>query len=126
MRAYEKRYGVDRASAVQELQRLGRVNPQDAKNMLDQLKRSERRKRRSKSSEKADPRGVYGVDFDDHHAFIAGRTEAGFAFGVTWEERERLDALEAELPVLSKPPSPERRRDGESTSSLDLDDDVPF
>lgn len=94
VRAYEKRYGVDRASAVQELQRLGRVNPQDAKNMLDQLERSERRKRRSKSSEKADPRGVYGVDFDDHHAFIAGRTEAGFAFGVTWEDQERLDALE--------------------------------
>jgi hypothetical protein len=36
-----------------------------------------------------DPQSAgYGVDWDENFAFIAGRTEAGFPYGVTWEEVE--------------------------------------
>ncbi len=30
-------------------------------------------------------------DSDEHHAFIAGYTAAGFAYGVTWDELENPD-----------------------------------
>jgi hypothetical protein len=37
----------------------------------------------------ADPQSVgYGVDWDENFAYIAGRTEAGFPYGITWEELE--------------------------------------
>jgi hypothetical protein len=37
----------------------------------------------------ADPQPVgYGVDWDETFAYIAGRTEAGFPYGITWGELE--------------------------------------
>jgi hypothetical protein len=48
------------------------------------------------------------VDWDENFAYIAGRTEAGFPYGVTWEE------LEAEATA-------ERRR-----TSLSSDEDDEF
>ena len=33
----------------------------------------------------------YGVDYDDHHAFIAGHTSGGAAYGITWEEAKNMD-----------------------------------
>ncbi len=32
------------------------------------------------------PRGTYGIDYDDHFSFVAGHTEGGAAFGITWEQ----------------------------------------
>jgi hypothetical protein len=41
----------------------------------------------------------YGVDWDENFAHIAGRTEAGFPYGVTWEEVES-EAIDQEQPSL--------------------------
>jgi hypothetical protein len=42
-------------------------------------------------------------------AYIAGYTEGGFAYGVTWEEWEQLEqesSTSSELEIESKPPGP--------------------
>lgn len=33
----------------------------------------------------------YGIQWDDDYAMIAGRTSAGFAYGLTWEEYEAME-----------------------------------
>ena len=45
----------------------------------------ERRKARQKETEES------SSDQDESFSYVAGYTEAGFAFGVTWEEWERLN-----------------------------------
>jgi hypothetical protein len=42
-------------------------------------------------------------------AYIAGYTEGGFAYGVTWEEWEQLEqesSTSSELEIERKPPGP--------------------
>lgn len=86
MRRYAKWYGVDRLCAAAELQLLGAPVPPD-------LVAAPRAKaRRHSAASKGPARGRrpldngYGTEWDETFAFIAGRTEAGFAFGTTWEE----------------------------------------
>ena len=40
------------------------------------------------------------LEQDETFAYIAGYTEAGFAYGVTWEEWERLDYENSNHPDL--------------------------
>jgi|GEM_PF-220393 len=42
----------------------------------------------------------WGVDYDDHFAFIAGYTAGGVPFGTTWEEHYALENAEADLRSL--------------------------
>lgn len=50
----------------------------------------------------ADPKPIgYGVDWDENFAYIAGRTEAGFPYGITWEELE-AEAIGQERQSSSK------------------------
>lgn len=55
------------------------------------------------------------MESDETFAYIAGYTEGGAAFGVTWEEWERIERSEGgapiEQPVPRKAPEP---RDDES------------
>lgn len=44
--------------------------------------------------------GVYGLDYDDHFAYIAGFTSWGFAYGITWEE---WNAVETDAPSVESP-----------------------
>jgi hypothetical protein len=49
------------------------------------------------------------LDEDETFAFIAGYTEGGFAYGVTWEEWEQLEqesSTSSELEIERKPPGP--------------------
>jgi hypothetical protein len=41
------------------------------------------------------------VDWDENFAYIAGRTEAGFPYGVTWEELEAEATAERRRTSLS-------------------------
>jgi len=84
VRSYAKWFGVDLLCAVKELSLLGvSVDPQ----YVAQLKTTfaARRTRGPKTVEQTQSTG-YGVDWDDNFAYIAGRTEGGFPYGVTWEE----------------------------------------
>jgi hypothetical protein len=47
------------------------------------------------------------LDQDETFAYIAGYTEGGFAYGVTWEEWEQLEqesSTSSELEIERKPP----------------------
>lgn len=87
VRSYAKWFGVDLLCAVKELSLCGvAVDPA----YVAQLKTTfaSRSSRRPKQPV-ADPQSVgYGVDWDENFAYIAGRTAAGFPYGITWEELE--------------------------------------
>jgi hypothetical protein len=87
VRSYAKWFGVDLLCAVKELSLCGvAVDPA----YIAQLKTTlaPRSSRRAKQPA-AGPQPVgYGVDWDENFAYIAGRTEAGFPYGITWEEVE--------------------------------------
>ena len=87
VRRYANWFGVDLLCAVKELYLCG-VTLDPA--YVAQLKPTfaSRSSRRPKQPV-ADPLSVgYGVDWDENFAYIAGRTEAGFPYGITWEELE--------------------------------------
>ncbi len=87
VRSYAKWFGVDLLCAVKELSLCGvSVDPA----YVTQLETTfaSRSSRRPKQPV-AEPQSVgYGVDWDENFAYIAGRTEAGFPYGITWEELE--------------------------------------
>ena len=87
VRSYANWFGVDLLCAVKELSLCGvAVDPA----YVAQFKTTfaSRSSRRPKQPV-AEPQSVgYGVDWDENFAYIAGRTEAGFPYGITWEELE--------------------------------------
>jgi len=115
-RSYRKRFGVDWACAIAELSALG--IPFDAK-WREQLARTLEGARQAKARRKAEketamPRTEF-PESDETFAFIAGYTEGGAAFGVTWEEWERIERR------ASMEPPPKGRRG----SACD-DESLPF
>ena len=49
------------------------------------------------------------LDQDDTFAYIAGHTDGGFAYGITWEEWEQFEQVSSnssELEIGKKPPGP--------------------
>lgn len=90
--SYRKRYGVDWVCAIAELSTLGIVF--DAK-WREQLSRRLNESRRAKARRGACKAAAVDRDAfsaeDETFAFIAGCTEGGAPFGVTWEEVARLE-----------------------------------
>ena len=99
VRSYAKWFGVDLLCAVNELSLCGvAVDPAYVAQLKTTL--ASRSSRRAKPPA-ADPKPTgYGVDWDENFAFIAGRTAAGFPYGITWEE------VEAEAIGQERPTSP--------------------
>ena len=84
---YAKWFGVDLFCAVKELSLCG-VTLDPA--YVAQLKRTASQSRHRRKQPAAEPQSsAYGVDGDENFAYIAGRTAAGFPYGVTWEELDR-------------------------------------
>ncbi len=87
---YRKHFGVDWVCAFKELELLGvRIDPGFKSRILrsaegDIAARRRRKARREETYEEL-------PDQDEHYAYIAGYTAWGFAYGVTWEEWERLN-----------------------------------
>lgn len=84
VRSYAKWFAVDLLCATKELSLLGvAVDPA----YVAQLEKTfaSRRTQAKPPVQKSPPLG-YGVDWDENFAYIAGRTEAGFPYGVTWKE----------------------------------------
>jgi hypothetical protein len=89
MRGYGKWFGVSEVCAIVELRMLG-VDLPDAR--LEQARRDEqaRAAHRARRKEKhASARTA--VKWNDEFAFIAGYTEGGAPYGITWDEWEGLD-----------------------------------
>ena len=93
--SYRKWYGVDWPCAIQELTQLGVVF--DPK-WVAQLTRSLDGARRARATQRAARTSQSDADFpedsDERFAYTAGYTPNGLPFGVTWEEWEKLKALE--------------------------------
>lgn len=147
VRSYAKWFRVDRATALHDLQLLGvDIDPRYLQSVLaDKRQRAKLEKLSATDLQQSTPLELYGVDYDENFAFIAGETEAGFPFGVSWEEQKRFDAIGELLPMSAAydPPEAQRERtptdwDGEdgpvgwdeedeASSRADLlDDDLPF
>lgn len=94
VKGYRKWYGVTTACAIIELRQLGaRIDEQ----RLIQARRTEEstaRQRAKKKQERAEKRVAEEatlVESDENFAYIAGYTNWGFPYGVTWEELEAED-----------------------------------
>jgi hypothetical protein len=86
---YRRHFAVDWVCAFRELEMLGvkidsAYKDQILKSVEGHNAARERRKARQKETEES------SFDQDETFAYVAGYTEAGFAYGVTWEEWERL------------------------------------
>ena len=92
-KSYRKRYGVDWPCALTELQALG-VRLDQA--WVEQLKRTlaghiqqrAQRQAEQRQREQATP----FAESNEHFAYVAGHTEGGAPFGVTWEEWRESNA----------------------------------
>ena len=90
VRGYRKWFGVSEVCAVVELRMLG-VDIPDAR--LEQARRDEQARATHRARRKEQHAGRPSFpDPDDEFAFIAGYTEGGAPYGITWAEWEGLDA----------------------------------
>lgn len=87
---YRKHFALDWSCAFRELEMLGvRIDAAYKDQILKSVEGhiAARRRRKSRRGETNE----YCFEQDETFAYIAGYTEAGFAYGITWEEWGRLD-----------------------------------
>ncbi len=86
MRGYSRWYGVDRLTAVLELQKLGVPNLQEREQQCrkEAEHRAQANARRKAQREQENEEPLFYED--DTFAYIAGHTSGGAPFGVTHEE----------------------------------------
>jgi hypothetical protein len=87
-KSYRKRYGVDWPCAIHELALLGvSIDPGWVEQLNRSLDGNRRARARRNAARNLNPNS-FGGDSDDSFAYIAGYTENGIPFGVTWDEIE--------------------------------------
>ena len=92
--AYRKHFGVDWPCTFKELEILGvRVDPEYKDTVLKSVARDVEARTLRKLRRKEALDGL--IDSDGTFAYIAGYTEAGFPYGVTWEEWEQTNQMES-------------------------------
>lgn len=79
---YRKRFHVDITTAISDLKAIG---VEFTEEYLRAVKRSEEERIRQKHLKKQQLADNYDFS-DDRFAFIAGYTDGGAAYGITWEE----------------------------------------
>lgn len=82
-RNYRKRFHVDITTALSDLQAIGVEFTQE---YLDAVKASEAERIRQKHLKKQQEQLNFNEFQDDRFAFIAGYTDGGAPYGITWEE----------------------------------------
>lgn len=103
IKAYRKKFAVDRMKAVEELQLLGvsltkeQIDREKAAvkayQEIQRAKKAKRKKiREQKKMEKDNP--LFFEDQDDTFYYIAGYTSGGAPYGVTWEEMGFIPDME--------------------------------
>lgn len=88
VRGYRKWYGVSTVCAIFELRQLGFTVSEDR---LAQARVTEEQTARRRAARKEAARSEENPDSDLNFAFIAGYTEGGAPYGVTWDEVEAAD-----------------------------------
>ena len=91
VKGYRKWYGVSTVCAIIELRQLGikvdELRLMQAKR-TEESKAQQRARKRQQRAEKRAAEAAPLVESDENYAYIAGYTEWGFPYGVTWEELE--------------------------------------
>ncbi len=95
---YRKHFGVDWVCAFKELEILGIAIEPEYKNKV--LKSAAGAVAAGRSKKLRRKEVFEYLDQDETFAYIVGYTEAGFAYGVTWEEWERLDPDDSNNPMV--------------------------
>lgn len=104
---YSKHYAVDKLCAVKELELLGFRTSEHYKRELKRAavqKQQEAEKRKARKRKQEFMEEDLWEDSDETFAFIAGYTDGGAPFGITWEEREQSKVTEPEknfIPIYS-------------------------
>jgi len=90
---YRKHFGVDWLCAFKELETLGvKIDPGYKQRIIKSVAgQIEARKRRKAQQTEL----LRLLDQDESFAYIAGYTEAGFAYGLTWEELEEPEEYDS-------------------------------
>ena len=95
IKAYRKKFAVDRMKAVAELQLLGisltkeQIDREKAAvKAYQELQKAKKAKRKKKREQKRMQKDIpiFHEDQDDTFYYIAGYTSGGAPYGVTWEE----------------------------------------
>lgn len=95
IKAYRKKFAVDRMKAVAELQMLGvsltkeQIDREKAavRAYQEARKAKKAKRKRKREQERMEKEGLlFGEDQDDTFFYIAGYTSGGAPYGVTWEE----------------------------------------
>lgn len=93
VRGYAKHFGVDKLSAVKELEMLGHsvssAYKQQLKKSLQQKQEKKRKRKEKREREREEELSLF--ESDENFAFIAGYTSGGVPFGITWEEQENAE-----------------------------------
>ena len=90
VKAYRERFNVDKDCAMRELCLLKVLSP-DKQEAYEKALNAKKQKHSRKSDEYSEELSAFQ---DENFAFIAGYTPAGFPFGITWEEQERLNQMD--------------------------------
>jgi hypothetical protein len=118
-RSYRQRYGVDWSCAITELTSLGIAFDAKWREQLDRTLEGARQAKARRRAEKEATRARTHtglVESDETFAFIAGYTEGGAAFGVTWEEWKHIERGERGTPI--ERPLPREALDPRDDESL--------
>lgn len=87
VKAYRKKFNVDRTCAMKELCLLHVLSPDKQASYEAQLKAKKEKRQRRKQQAEFQP-----FDQDEYFYFIAGYTSGGAPYGITWEQA-REDGL---------------------------------
>jgi hypothetical protein len=88
VRGYKTWFGVSEVCAVVELRMLGVGIPDDR---LEQARRDEQARATHRARRKEEHARATARESNDEFAFIAGYTEGGAPYGITWDEWEGMD-----------------------------------
>jgi len=92
-KACRKRFGIDWLTAFKELELLGvQLDPSYKEQVLKSAQAQAEAKKRKRMEKSAALERVLHPDQDEHFAYIAGYTNWGFPYGLTWEELEMLES----------------------------------
>ena len=87
VKAYRKKFNVDRTCAMKELCLLHVLSPEKQASYEAQLNAKKEKRQRKKQQAEFQP-----FDQDEYFYFIAGYTSGGAPYGITWEQA-REDGL---------------------------------
>ncbi|WP_022758926.1 hypothetical protein [Butyrivibrio fibrisolvens] len=91
VKAYRKKFNVDKECAMRELCKLHVLSPEKQKSYEDQLAAKKR-----KRQEKREPKEYINPDQDEIFYFIAGYTSGGAPYGITWEQAREEGLVETD------------------------------